>query len=58
MSMQPKLLLRLGRTCFWTPSVMSTWLRMQLTHMLAGFGWMGRPHRQHNLRDRWCRTQR
>lgn len=39
-----------GRTCFWMPSVMSTCVRMQFTHMLVGFGVMLVPHRQHNLR--------
>lgn len=38
------------RTCFWMPSVMSTWVRMQLTHMLVGLGAMAVPHRQHSLR--------
>ena len=37
-------------TCFWMPSVMSTWVRMQLTHMLVGLGAMVMPHRQHSLR--------
>lgn len=36
-------------TCFWMPSVMSTWDRMQLTHMLEGFDVIATPHRQHNL---------
>ena len=37
-------------TCFWTPSVISTWLRRQLTHMLDGLLAMGTPHRQQSLR--------
>jgi hypothetical protein len=37
------------RTCFCIPSVMSTWERMQLTHMLEGFGGMAVPQRQHSL---------
>jgi hypothetical protein len=36
-------------TCFWMPSVMSTWLRMQFTHMLVGLGAMATPHMQHSL---------
>lgn len=36
-------------TCFCIPSVMSTWERMQLTHMFDGFGWMFVPHKQHSL---------
>ena len=39
-------------TCFCTPSVMSTWLLMQLTHILVGLGATGTPHRQHSLRGR------
>jgi len=35
--------------CFWTPSVMSTWLRRQATHMLAGFDSISVPHWQHML---------
>ena len=38
-------------TCFCIPSVMSTWERMQLTHMFVGFGGMDTPHRQHKLRS-------
>ena len=40
----------LDGTCFCTPSVMSTWLRRQLTHMFDGLLAMGTPHRQHSLR--------
>ena len=30
-------------------AVMSTWVRMQATHIFAGFGEIGTPHWQHNL---------
>jgi hypothetical protein len=40
-------------TCFWMPSEMSTWVRMQLTHMLVGLGEMLVPHRQHSLQQGW-----
>lgn len=33
------------------PSVMSTWERMQLTHMFDGFGMIEVPHKQHNLQE-------
>ena len=39
-----------ARACFCMPSVMSTCDRMQLTHMLEGFGEMLMPHRQQSLR--------
>ena len=35
-------------TCFWIPSVISTWFRIQFTHMFGGFGGMEMPHRQHS----------
>ena len=35
--------------CFWMPPVMSTCVRMQFTHMLAGLGAMGTPQRQQSL---------
>lgn len=31
------------------PAVMSTWERMQLTHILEGLGAIGTPHRQQSL---------
>ena len=36
-------------TCFCMPAVMSTWERMQLTHILEGLGAIGTPHRQQSL---------
>ena len=36
-------------TCFGMPSVMSTWVRRQATHMLAGFGSIVVPHSQHKI---------
>ena len=36
-------------TCFCSPAVMSTWDRMQLTHMFEGLGKMDVPQRQHSL---------
>lgn len=38
--------------CFWMPSVMSTWDRMQLTHMFDGLGWIPIPQRQQSLQRR------
>lgn len=36
-------------TCLGMPSEMSTWVRKQATHMLAGLGGIGTPHVQHRL---------
>lgn len=36
-------------TCFGIPSEMSTWVRRQATHMLAGLGGIGTPQVQHRL---------
>ena len=41
-------------TCLWMPSVMSTWVFRQFTHMFAGLGWMLIPHRQHNTCPMVC----
>lgn len=39
-------------TCLGIPSEMSTWVRKQATHMLAGLGGIGTPHVQHRLQKR------
>ena len=39
-------------TCFCMPAVMSTWERMQLTHILEGLGGIGTPHRQQSLQGK------
>lgn len=44
-------------TCFCIGAVMSTWDRMQLTHILEGLLIMEVPHRQHSLqvsKQVWC----
>ena len=35
--------------CFWIPSVISTVVRIQPTHIFDGLGGVGVPHWQHNL---------
>jgi hypothetical protein len=50
-------LLRTLLTCFCRPSVMSTWDRMQVTHMLDGLGAMEVPQRQQRLFE-WKKRER
>lgn len=38
-------------TCFGIFSVISTWVRMQPTHIFAAFGSIGTPHWQHSLKN-------
>ena len=38
-------------TCLGMSAVISTWVRMHATHIFAGFGVIGTPHWQHNLKE-------